>query len=180
MRILAVSGSLRAVSHNTNLLLAAARLVPVGMELELYRGLGALPQFNPDCDDTADAAVTEWRRLVRSADALLLSCPEYAHGIPGALKNALDWLVSDTEFAGKPTGLLTASHLSVHAPAQLAEVLRTMSADLVPEACPTFSLRGESDLRRDLVADPAVAGPLQTALGALAARIRARRHPSGS
>jgi NAD(P)H-dependent FMN reductase len=174
MRILAVSGSLRAASHNTNLLLAAARLAPPGVEVAIYPGLAGLPAFNPDRDDTSDPAVLEWRRQVRECDALLLSSPEYAHGVPGSLKNALDWLVSDTRFAGKPVGLFTASTLSVHAPAQLAEILRTMSADIVPAACPAFSLRSQADLGRDLAADPAVAGPVRAALDALAARIRTR------
>src|SRR5437764_1175741 len=98
VRILAISGSLRAVSSNTALLRAAAALAPEGVEVELYGGLGDLPHFNPDLDDPdhkdrEPAAVTDLRARVRSADGLLIAAPEYAHGVPGAMKNALDWLV---------------------------------------------------------------------------------------
>lgn len=59
---------------------------------------------------------------------MLIACPEYAHGIPGTFKNALDWVVGNGEVSGKPVLALNASARSIHAPAQLAEVLRTMDA----------------------------------------------------
>jgi chromate reductase len=137
VRILAISGSLRASSSNTALLHAAASLAPQGVELAMYDGLGDLPHFNPDLDRELDdpnlpAAVRDLRTRVGDADALLISTPEYAHGVPGSLKNALDWLVGGSEMPGKPVALLNASPRSVHAQASLAETLRTMSADVVP------------------------------------------------
>lgn len=135
MRILAISGSLRASSSNTLLLIAAAELAPDGVEVVMYDGLGDLPHFNPDLDRALDdprlpAAVRDLRTRVGAADALLISTPEYAHGVPGSLKNALDWLVGGSEMPGKPVALLNASPRSVHAQASLAETLRTMSADV--------------------------------------------------
>ncbi len=93
MRILAISGSLRRGSHNTALLRAAAELAPAGVQLELWDGLKALPPYSEDDDgDLAPAAVTALRTAVAGADAILFATPEYNHSIPGALKNALDWL----------------------------------------------------------------------------------------
>lgn len=136
MRVLAISGSLRASSSNTLLLVAAAELAPEGVEVVMYHGLGELPHFNPDLDRALDdpdlpAQVRDLRTRVGSADALLISSPEYAHGVPGSLKNALDWLVGGSEMPGMPVALLNASPRSTHAQASLAETLRTMSADVV-------------------------------------------------
>lgn len=96
MNVLAISGSLRLGASNTSLLDAAARVAPQGMVVTRYPSIAVLPHFNPD-DDTFDQStlpevVTRFRRLIGDADALLLSTPEYAHGLPGSFKNALDWL----------------------------------------------------------------------------------------
>ena len=92
--LLAVSGSLRAASANTALLRAAERLAPEGVELVLYGGLATLPHFNPDLDDldagTAPPPVMDLRSRLDASDGVLISSPEYAHGVPGALKNAID------------------------------------------------------------------------------------------
>ncbi|WP_027485674.1 NADPH-dependent FMN reductase [Rhodanobacter sp. OR87] len=142
-RVLCLCGSLRRVSSNRAALEAARQLVPATLELVLYDGLGRLPLFNPD-DEAAvvPAPVRSLREAVGRADALLIACPEYAHGVPGAFKNLLDWLVGSLEFPGKPVLLLnTAARGSYHAQQALAEILRTMSADLlaaqpVPVALP--------------------------------------------
>ena len=122
MRLLALCGSLRAVSSNGSALLAAARLVPAGVEVVPYQGLGALPHFNPDLDhEDPPASVVALRQAIGASDGLMISSPEYAHGVPGTLKNALDWLVASLEFADTPTLLINTSPASVHAPAQLVE-----------------------------------------------------------
>jgi chromate reductase, NAD(P)H dehydrogenase (quinone) len=129
MRIVTLSGSLRAASTNTALLEACQLLAPPGVELRPFRGVGELPHFNPDVETTAlPAVVAAFRDEITRADGLLISSPEYARGIPGALKNSLDWLVGHPPFAGKPVGLLNASPRSVHATVQLLEVLTTMRA----------------------------------------------------
>ena len=94
VHILAICGSLRASSTNASLLEACRALAPVSLEIAFYAGLGQLPHFNPDLDgDTPPAAVLELRRRVAWADGLLICSPEYARGVPGTFKNALDWLV---------------------------------------------------------------------------------------
>lgn len=166
MKILAISGSLRRVSSNTALLLAAAALAPPGVEVELYGGLGDLPHFNPDLENDEPPAVTELRRRVRAADGLLISSPEYAHGVPGVMKNALDWLVGGSEFPGKPVALLNASPRATHAQASLTETIRTMSARLVPEASIAVPLLARKLDAAGIVADPELAGAIREAIAA--------------
>lgn len=181
IRVLAISGSLRAVSSNTALLQAAAAIAAPLAVLTLYRGLADLPPFNPDLDEegcVAPPAVAELRALVRAADALLISSPEYAHGVPGVLKNALDWLVSDPTFPGKPVGLLNAAPRATHAQASLAETLATMSARLVPGASLALPLSGRGLGPAEIAADAALAGPLRGALEALVAACHARGCPA--
>jgi chromate reductase, NAD(P)H dehydrogenase (quinone) len=129
LHFLAISGSLRAASSNTILLRAAAALAPRRVRITLYDGLGDLPHFNPDLDtETAPSAVAELRSRLRAADAVLICSPEYAHGVPGALKNALDWIVGSGELMDKPVALLNASLVSTHAQNSLHETLSVMMA----------------------------------------------------
>ena len=92
MKVLAVSGSLRAGSHNTALLQEAAKLAPAGVEVELWEGLGDLPIYDQDLDgeDVAES-VRRLRRDWGAADAILFATPEYNGSVPGGLKNAVDW-----------------------------------------------------------------------------------------
>jgi len=90
MNILAISGSLRAGSINSTLLRATARLAPPDMRIELFADLGDLPLFNPDIEASDPAPVAALRARIIAADAVLIASPEYAHGITGVLKNALD------------------------------------------------------------------------------------------
>ena len=124
MKILALSGSLRANSINAALLRAAIRLAPVEIRVTVYRGLGDLPLFNPDAEDQPVEAVTNFHAQVANADALLIASPEYAHGVTGTIKNALDWLVSFAPFTYKPVGILNASPRAQHADAALREILK--------------------------------------------------------
>jgi NAD(P)H-dependent FMN reductase len=131
MKIIALCGSLRAQSSNRVLLQAAARLAPEGMEVAIYEGLASLPQFNPDDDEegaTPPLAVAALRAQLAAADGILISTPEYAHGVPGSLKNALDWLVSDGALVDKPVALLNASPVGgQYAQASLVQTLTTMN-----------------------------------------------------
>jgi chromate reductase len=152
MKIFAISGSLRAGSSNTTLLHTAQKLAPSGVELVIYPSLGELPHFNPDLDrDPLPKPVRQFRETLAQSDALLISTPEYAHGIPGVLKNALDWLVSDTEFPGKPVGLILGSTGDgSFARAALIEVLSTMSAKVIPEAVVSVAGARVNDPRTQL------------------------------
>ena len=102
MRILAVCGSLQQKSGNRTLLERAAALTPPGTELQAYDGLRDLPHFNPDLEqDGALPAVSALREAVARSDALLIAMPEYGHSLPGALKNAIDWLIGSGELERK-------------------------------------------------------------------------------
>ncbi len=142
IRLLAISGSLRGESSNGSLLLAARALAPEGIEVVLYLGLGDLPLFNPDLDeDPGPPAVVDLREQLRAADGVIVSSPEYAHGVPGGLKNALDWLVGSGELVDKPVALWNASPTSTYAHAALVEILTVMSARLSPQASIAIPLR---------------------------------------
>ncbi|CDX40161.1 NADPH-dependent FMN reductase [Mesorhizobium plurifarium] len=126
--IIAISGSLRAASTNSALVAALAANAPADCHVQVYDGLGRLPIFNPD--DEGDRTPPEAARLIEMitrADGVIVSCPEYAHGVPGGMKNALDWLVSRDAAVGKPAMLVHASPRSLYARAALAEIMRTMS-----------------------------------------------------
>jgi chromate reductase, NAD(P)H dehydrogenase (quinone) len=114
MRVLAISGSLRAASHNTALLRAAAQLAPTGVEVELYHGLDQLPPFNEDHEaDLPAPEVARLRDAIATADAVLISTPEYNGTIPGQLKHAIDWgsrpYGPGAALWGKPTAVIGAS-----------------------------------------------------------------------
>lgn len=168
MRLLAVSGSLRAVSVNSALLRAAARLAPAGITVTWCPGLGELPLFNPDLERDPPVAVQQFRARVAQADALLIASPEYAHGMTGTIKNALDWLVSFEPFVSKPVAVLNASPRAHHADAALREVLTTMSAVIVQAASVSISLVGASLDEEGMVHTPTVASAIQAAVQALA------------
>ena len=164
IRILAISGSLRQFSSNTALLQAAIALSPKNIKMKLYDGLGDLPHFNPDLEPIEPPSVTDLRAQVKWSDGLAISTPEYAHGVPGVLKNALNWLVSGEEFIGKPIALFNASPRSVHAQASLTEIVTTMAGRIVPEACITVSLLGRNLDAAGIVANPEVSNELQAAI----------------
>ncbi|MGV0028209.1 NADPH-dependent FMN reductase [Phormidesmis priestleyi] len=171
IRILAISGSLRKVSSNTALLNAAIALAPKNVEIKLYGGLGELPPFNPDLEPIEPPSVTELKRQLRGVDGLLISSPEYAHGVPGVLKNALDWLVSGEEFVDKPIALLNASPYAIHAQASLTEIVTVMSGRIVPEACITLPLAGRHLDAVGIASDPEISAALQTAIALFAIEI---------
>ncbi|MEU6074767.1 NADPH-dependent FMN reductase [Micromonospora sp. NPDC047074] len=89
--VLAISGSLRDASFNTALIRAAQRLAPPRLTIERYEGLRAIPPFNEDVEAEPPASVVDLRERIAAADALLVATPEYNYGVPGVLKNALDW-----------------------------------------------------------------------------------------
>ena len=169
MRILAISGSLREASSNSALIRAMVGLAPRGVSVQIYSGLDQLPFFNPDLDvEPGPAEVQGLRAEVEGADALLFSSPEYAHGVPGVLKNALDWLVGSGELMGKPIAVINASPRATYAYASLTETLSVMSGRIVPEASITVAVSGHLRDERQICADPTVSTALRTALATLA------------
>ena len=149
MRVLGISGSLRRGSHTTNLLRAAAELLPPGVELDVYDGLRDLPPYDPDRDiDPAHPAVERLRRSIASADGILIATPEYNGSIPGLLKNALDWAsrpFPDNSLRGKPVAVIGAStglFGAVWAQAEARKVLGIIGADVIDLELPV----GQADV----------------------------------
>lgn len=169
MRILAISGSLRAASANTRIVEALALLAPPGIEVSVYGGLGTLPIFNLDLEDHLPAAVEELRHAVGASDGMVISSPEYAHGVAGGLKNALDWLVPSLEFPGIRAAVINAAPQSTYAGPQLQETLRVMSAVLVEAACVALPMAGRSEDPAGIAASPELAAPLRVVLESLSA-----------
>jgi NAD(P)H-dependent FMN reductase len=176
-RVLCLSGSLRKRSGNTALLRAASALTPASMELRVYGGLGTLPLFNPDDEAVSlPSVVAALRDEVGASDALLIACPEYAHGVPGPLKNLLDWLVGSLEFPDKPVVLWNASaRESHHAQDALREILATMSARFVESACTTVPLPGAGCEVGDILGDAAQCRRIADSLSALAGALAGLR-----
>jgi chromate reductase len=138
MRVLAVSGSLRQDSYNTQLLRAAQELAPESAEIELFEGVEDLPPYNQDIqDDGAPLAVEDLRRRLAEADAVLIATPEYNGSIPGVLKNALDWASRpwpDNALRNKPVavvGASTGAYGGIWAQAELRKVLGIIGARVV-------------------------------------------------
>jgi chromate reductase len=163
LRLVALSGSLRAASSNTALLQAAALLAPPGVQVDCYAGVGRLPHFNPDLDgeiqDNVPQIVRDFHDDVARSDGLLISCPEYARGIPGSFKNALDWLVGSQIFLQKPVALFNASPRAGDAQAALRLVLETMSARVIDAASINVPLLAREMDAQAIAGDPTI-GPL--------------------
>ncbi|UUZ53720.1 NAD(P)H-dependent oxidoreductase [Massilia sp. H-1] len=131
LKVLGISGSLRKSSVNSALLRSARQLAPDGVALTIFGGVGQLPLFNPDLEADLPEPVLALHAAVAQADALLFASPEYAHGVTGAIKNTLDWLVSFEPFAGKRVAVWNAAARAHHADLALRETLQTMDAVIV-------------------------------------------------
>ncbi|MER9290229.1 NADPH-dependent FMN reductase [Mesorhizobium sp. M0618] len=175
LNILAISGSLRAASTNSALIAALARNAPSGCRVSVYDGLGCLPIFNPDDEgERTPLEASELIDAVTRADGVIVSCPEYAHGVPGGLKNGLDWLVSRDAAVAKPAMLVHASPRSLFARAALAEIMRTMSLALCDDVLEIALLGKKPPEVESILAEPANRQAMRDALNAFADFIRAR------
>jgi chromate reductase, NAD(P)H dehydrogenase (quinone) len=145
MRVLGISGSLRRDSHNTELLRAAASLLPSGVEFVMYEGLKDIPPFDADDEHDAPAGVLDLREQIAAADAVLFATPEYNHSIPGHLKNALDWVsrpMATNTLRNKPAAVIGAStgmFGAVWAQAELRKVLSAVGARVIDRELPVAS-----------------------------------------
>jgi len=182
VELLLVCGSLQRESANRALLRVAARCAAGRAAVSWYERIGDLPHFNPDLDldldrdRDAQAAVVAWRQAVAGARGVLIASPEYAHSLPGSLKNALDWLVGTGELYGKPVGLMSAGTsggqraldaLSQTLHAQGSRVTGQLS---VAGVRPKLDARGEVD-------DPET---IASACALVAALVDAAGEPTGS
>jgi len=166
VRVLAVSGSLREASSNTSLLRALVTLAPADIAVRFPPPLDSLPFFNSDVEETGiPPSVQAWRTDVGLADAVVISSPEYAHGVSGVLKNALDWLVGGVELNGKPVCVLNARPQASIAHGALVETLRVMGARVVDQTA--VPLTGRKLDHSGIAADPELAALLKTVLSTL-------------
>jgi chromate reductase len=134
-KILAISGSLRQGSSNHAILTYLGSIVPADVEYNIYNDLALIPAFDPGLDtDIPQAPVAELRQLLTEADGLVICTPEYAFGVPGSLKNMLDWMVSSSTLVDKPVALITASLGGEHAHASLLLTLGALSANVVKDS----------------------------------------------
>jgi chromate reductase len=173
MRVLGLSGSLRAGSHNRALLRSAAELLPPGAELEVWDRIAELPAYDEDLDgDVAPEPVADLRATIARADAVLIATPEYNASLPGALKNALDWASrphAANPLRDKPAAVIGAStglFGAVWAQAEARKVLRTIGADVLGRELPV----GQADMAFDAdgaLLDPELRAALAALLGAL-------------
>jgi chromate reductase, NAD(P)H dehydrogenase (quinone) len=162
IQILAISGSLRSKSSNTTVLQALQKLAPETIKITLY---SELPHFNPDLDQKPlPDCILSLRQQIKASDGIVISSPEYAHGVPGSLKNALDWLVSSIEFPGKPVALINTNPRAIIALASLTEILITMSAQIIEPANITLHIAGRSLDVNGIVVEPELSKSLKKSL----------------
>ena len=178
IHILALSGSLRESSLNSLLLRAACQLAPQNIEIALYTKLGELPLFNPDIegseyDQPAPAAISAFRAALQSADGVLIASPEYAHGVTGVIKNALDWVVGSGEFVDKPVALINVSSRATIAYAALKETISVMDACIIEEASLTIPLIENQLDEAGVITHPDISIVIRTAINSFAEAINA-------
>jgi len=165
IKMLAIPGSLRANSSSNKILSAVISMAPTEVSIELFDGVGNLPHFNDS--DEVNPRVEEFRTKIKTADAVLICTPEYAFGVPGSLKNALDWTVASGEFIDKPVGLITASSQGEKGHAALLLILTAISSTVVSDATLLISfVRSKLDAE-GRIKDPKVSNDLNRVLNAL-------------
>ncbi len=131
-KIFAICGSTRQNSINLELLKIISALEKETIEIQIFTQIDYLPHYNPDIDnpEKTPTFVSDFRNKLKQADGILICTPEYAMGVPGTLKNALDWTVSSMEFSQKPTALITASTSGEKGHQSLLETLKVIEAKI--------------------------------------------------
>ncbi len=161
--VLGIPGSLRPAASSSLLLNHIGdRLLP-GTAFKCYGKLTQIPPF--DGAEPLPPVVDDFIDEIRNAGLVIFCTPEYAHGVPGALKNALDWTVASDVWIDKPTIVITASSQGEHAHAALMEILKTMSAHLIRESCLLIPFVKAKIDREGNITDPKTAQQLDAALG---------------
>ncbi|MEO7309206.1 MAG: NADPH-dependent FMN reductase [Chitinophagaceae bacterium] len=133
-KIFGISGSTRQQSSNQLLLQAIGDFFATDIDLEIFDGLASIPAFDPDQLNGNDPAVVKlFREKIAGADGVIICTPEYAHGVPGSLKNAIDWTVGSGEFSHKPTVLITASTDGRFGHQAMLDTLRVIEAENIDQ-----------------------------------------------
>ena len=141
IKFFALSGSLRAASYNSAALKALVQNSPDHIDI-VIGDISQLPLFNPDLESEFIPALDKIKSEIKSSSGLIISSPEYAHGISAPMKNVLDWLVSSSEFPEIPIMLINTSPRATHALESLKEVLTTMSGIIIEDAYVSIPLLG--------------------------------------
>ena len=164
-QVLAIAGSTRNGSVNHRYLQAISKLTADTIELKLFEGLTLLPHFNPDLDtDQPPVEVADFRHKIKKADGVLICTPEYAMGVPGSLKNAIDWTVSSCEFSKKAVALITAGTSGLKAHASLLGTLHVIEANVANEAQMIISFARTKLNAENEITDVETVGQLQRLL----------------
>lgn len=179
-KFLALSGSLRRESINSAFCRALAALAAPAVQVDVYPDLGELPWYNHDLEPTPPSAVLRLRTAIRDADALIIASPEYAHGITGIMKNALDWLVSYEPTVGKPAAIVNTSSRAHHADDALREILATMSVQIVSAASMTLPLLGICTTQAQMMQSAQVSRSIREMIAALLRHLQGQEGPSAS
>ena len=174
IKLLALSGSLRKSSYNTAALKALELLAPSHIDISVG-SIANLPLFNPDREEENIPALENLKSALHESDGLIIASPEYAHGVSGPLKNALDWLVSGSEFPAMPIMLINTSPRASHAQTSLKEILATMSGNVIQKAHVAIPLLGSELDTRGIVASKELAALLLNGLGEFTAQIAVLR-----
>ena len=169
IKILGISGSLRTNSSATSVLKQAASLLPANAIFQLYDGLGQLPHFDDSLEIPAE--VIQFTQLITEADGVLICTPEYAFGVPGSLKNALDWTVGSGEFVNKPVAVITAASVGKNAHASLLLTLSAISANVAEDAKLLIPFIRSKLNEKGEINDPALLAEMQHVVNALVASI---------
>lgn len=163
------------MSSNTELLRAMAMLAPPDIGFLIEPGLATMPPFNPDLEGNEPRVVVEFRARLKGSDGIVISSPEYAHGVSGVLKNALDWVVGSGELSGKQVAILNASPRATIAHASLLEIITAMDAQVVLPACIAVPLLGKKLNASEIAASAELAPLLRESLAKFAHSILLKR-----
>jgi chromate reductase len=174
IKILGISGSLRSNSSASAILNVVEGLVPQNVEFTIYNGLAEIPAFN-DSNEIPEP-VAHFINLLSNADGVFFCIPEYAFGVPGALKNALDWTVSSsTAFPDKPVALITAATGGDKAHAAFLLTLRAMSSKIPEGATLLLSFIRSKLNEKNEVKDIATLDSIRTVIKSLIDEIQNQR-----
>jgi chromate reductase, NAD(P)H dehydrogenase (quinone) len=170
--LFAICGSTKSTSTNLSLLKAIAGLMVEEWNVIIYTDIDKIPHFNPDLDNEfPPQAVAGFRHLLKAADGILICTPEYAMGVPGSLKNAIDWTVSSCEFSHKPTALITASSQGQKGHASLLETLSIIEAGISNETQLLISFI-KTKVKNDTIVDAATLQQVKDVMQALVNKCR--------
>ena len=180
VRILGIAGSLRKASYNRGALRAAQQLCPEGAKIEIFE-LDGIPVFNQDEEKPPPPQVIDLKKRIRAADAILLVTPEYNYGLPGVLKNAIDWASrphGDNAWDGKPVAIMSAAMSmggGIRAQYQLRQSFVFLNMDAVVQPEVAINNVGERFDAQSNLKDETSKKLIRQLLQSLVQKVRARK-----